>query len=239
MPEMDGVEATLLIREIGTDYAKNIPIIAFTANAIVGNEEMFLQQGFQAFISKPIDITRLDAVIREWIRDKEQEKLYNLSSKSEFYAPVKKYKIDWRALDNEIGLNAEKGIERFGGDENAYVDVLRSYVKNIPPLLETAQTVNKDHQAEYSVIVHGIKGASRGICAEKTAAMAEALELSSKGGDYEYVAAHNSSFIETARKLVSDIEIILTQIKPDNPKEKKSRPNKETLDRLRNACIQH
>ncbi len=52
MPGMDGIEAKRIIREdIGTDYAKNIPIIALTANAIVGNEEMFLSQGFQDFIS--------------------------------------------------------------------------------------------------------------------------------------------------------------------------------------------
>jgi len=71
MPEMDGVEATRAIREeIGTEYAKNIPIIMLTANAIAGNEEMILSKGFQAFISKPIDIRRLDSVIRYWVKDK-------------------------------------------------------------------------------------------------------------------------------------------------------------------------
>jgi len=68
MPGMDGEEAMRLIREIGSDYAKNIPIIAFTANAIVGSDEMFLQKGFQAFITKPIEIKCLDAVIREWVK---------------------------------------------------------------------------------------------------------------------------------------------------------------------------
>ena len=68
MPGMDGEEAMRLIREIGSDYAKNIPIIAFTANALVGSEEMFLQKGFQAFISKPIDLKCLDAVVREWVK---------------------------------------------------------------------------------------------------------------------------------------------------------------------------
>jgi CheY-like chemotaxis protein len=49
MPGMDGIEATLRIRDIGTEYAKTVPVIALTANAILGNEDMFLKRGFQAF----------------------------------------------------------------------------------------------------------------------------------------------------------------------------------------------
>ena len=74
MPEMDGIEATRIIREeIGTEYAENIPVIALTANAIVGNEDMFLSRGFQGFISKPIDMAKLDAVLRRWVRDRSRE----------------------------------------------------------------------------------------------------------------------------------------------------------------------
>jgi CheY-like chemotaxis protein/anti-sigma regulatory factor (Ser/Thr protein kinase) len=75
MPGIDGVETARIIREeIGTDYAKNVPIIALTANAIAGNEEIFLGSGFQDFLSKPIDILRLDEAIRKWVRRKEKEK---------------------------------------------------------------------------------------------------------------------------------------------------------------------
>ena len=74
MPEKDGIETTRIIREeIGTEYAKSVPIIALTANAIVGNEAMFLNKGFQAFLSKPIEIPRLDAVIKQWVRDRKME----------------------------------------------------------------------------------------------------------------------------------------------------------------------
>ncbi|MDR2731460.1 MAG: transporter substrate-binding domain-containing protein, partial [Treponema sp.] len=54
MPEMDGIETADSIRAIGTEYARNIPIIALTANAIQGTDQMFYEHGFQAFISKPI-----------------------------------------------------------------------------------------------------------------------------------------------------------------------------------------
>jgi signal transduction histidine kinase/CheY-like chemotaxis protein len=69
MPGMDGIEAARIIRnEIGTDYARNIPVIALTANALSGNEAMFLDKGFQAFLSKPIEIPKLDAILSRWIQ---------------------------------------------------------------------------------------------------------------------------------------------------------------------------
>jgi CheY-like chemotaxis protein len=72
MPGMAGVEATKAIRAMDTEYAKNIPIIALTANAVAGNEQMFLDNGFDAFLAKPIHIMNLDAVIQKWIRRREQ-----------------------------------------------------------------------------------------------------------------------------------------------------------------------
>lgn len=68
MPGIDGLEATRIIREeIGTDYAKNIPIVALTANAVVGKKNMFLEEGFQDFLSKPMDLDALDEVVNRWL----------------------------------------------------------------------------------------------------------------------------------------------------------------------------
>ncbi|MDR0316772.1 MAG: response regulator [Treponema sp.] len=73
MPEMDGMEATALIRGLGTPYAQNIPIIALTANAVAGNEQMFLENGFNAFLPKPFNVMLLDSIIQRWVRDKSKE----------------------------------------------------------------------------------------------------------------------------------------------------------------------
>ena len=68
MPGLDGIEATHIIRaEIDSDYARNVPIVALTANALVGNEALFLNNGFQAFLSKPTDLRQLDAVLRQFL----------------------------------------------------------------------------------------------------------------------------------------------------------------------------
>jgi CheY-like chemotaxis protein len=73
MTGMDGVEATKLIRALGPRYAEKIPIIALTANAVTGTEQMFLDNGFNAFLPKPFNATALDSVVRQWVRDKSRE----------------------------------------------------------------------------------------------------------------------------------------------------------------------
>ena len=69
MPEMDGIEATKIIRE----FNKDLPIIALTANAISGMREMFLENGFNDFLSKPIEAKKLNKILEEWIPKEKQQ----------------------------------------------------------------------------------------------------------------------------------------------------------------------
>ena len=67
MPEMDGVEATQIIRNMKERYYEEVPIIALTANAVNGAREMFLGNGFNDFLPKPIETAVLDRVLRAWL----------------------------------------------------------------------------------------------------------------------------------------------------------------------------
>ncbi|MDR3174715.1 MAG: response regulator [Treponema sp.] len=83
MPGMDGIEAVRIIRnEIDSDYARTVPIIALTANAIIGNDEIFLNNGFQDFLTKPIDIMKMNEAIDRWVRDKKLEKELGMDKES-------------------------------------------------------------------------------------------------------------------------------------------------------------
>ena len=66
MPGMDGIAATRAIRSLGTDYAETIPIVALTANALAGNEKMFMENRFHGFLAKPIEPPKLDAIIHRF-----------------------------------------------------------------------------------------------------------------------------------------------------------------------------
>ena len=67
MPGLDGIETLHLLREMEGEYYQNIPVVALTANAIMGVKEMFLQEGFQGYISKPIDMKEIKIALRKWI----------------------------------------------------------------------------------------------------------------------------------------------------------------------------
>jgi signal transduction histidine kinase/CheY-like chemotaxis protein len=81
MPEMDGVEATAAIRALDIKYAKEIPIIALTANAVFGSEKMFLDNGFNTFLSKPINVMALDTIVQRWVRNKYKELFRSFNEK--------------------------------------------------------------------------------------------------------------------------------------------------------------
>jgi CheY-like chemotaxis protein len=249
MPGMDGIEATRIIRSMDSEYAKTVPIIALTANAVVGNEEMFLSNGFQAFLPKPMEVARLDEILRRWVRDKEQEEI--LASQSTGHMPeegdrreghdrrgtvARRSGLDRRMLMKIAGLDVNKGVERLGGDWNIYREVLLSYVRHTPPLLEKAKTVSKDTLADYAIIVHGIKGSSLGICAEEVGQLAAFLEDAAKSGNFDLVSNRNPDFIKFAFKLLSDIENLLAEMDVDHNKPLKDKPDEETLSELLVAC---
>jgi CheY-like chemotaxis protein len=77
MPGMDGIETTLKIRSMGGEdpYYQEVPVIALTANAVLGTEKMFLENGFNDFLSKPIDTVKLNAVLEKWIPKTKQKTL--------------------------------------------------------------------------------------------------------------------------------------------------------------------
>jgi CheY-like chemotaxis protein/anti-sigma regulatory factor (Ser/Thr protein kinase) len=73
MPEVDGIEATTVIREWEAEQREQgiacppVTIIALTANVVVGMKEMFIEKGFNDFLSKPIDVSMMDEIIGRWI----------------------------------------------------------------------------------------------------------------------------------------------------------------------------
>ncbi len=233
MPGMDGIEASRIIRELGTEYARDVPIIALTANAIVGNEEMFLNQGFQAFISKPIEMMKLDAALRRWVRDKSYEK-----DMGEEFAEV--FGDGGEAVSGAIvidGIDTRRALERFGGNDEIFIDVLRSYAVNTRPLLENMDRfLEVENLADYGIVAHGIKGSSYSIVAQAVGKLAEELEHAAKAGDIESVRRAHGEFRTAAETLLAGIDAALERAGEGAGKPAADYPDEGVLAELRAAC---
>jgi HPt (histidine-containing phosphotransfer) domain-containing protein len=132
------------------------------------------------------------------------------------------------------GLDAEKGLERFGGDGKAYMDSLRSYVVHTPPLLAAAQAV--ESLADYAITVHGIKGSSYGISATDIGQQAEHLEHAAKAENAEFVKRENEGFIEAAGLFITNLSILLDVLEAKIQKPRMTAPDPALLARIREAA---
>ncbi|MDR0553695.1 MAG: response regulator [Treponema sp.] len=241
MPGMDGMEATRIIRnEIDNEYAKTVPILALTATALAGNEELFLSNGFNAYITKPIDVTQLDMALNSWIRNKQSKEILRQAEMEQAARDEESVPDLPNVLDDLFveGLDLIQGRERYNS-ETAYLEVLRSYHVHTPVLLDKMRGfAGKDAGLpEYTVTVHGLKGSSSGICANTVSQKAQELEIAARAGDYEKINAENAAFIQTVELLLEDIGALLKKVAAGREKKPKSQaPDMTQLTRLLEAA---
>ncbi|MCL2168956.1 MAG: ATP-binding protein [Defluviitaleaceae bacterium] len=120
MPGLDGVETMGILREMGYD----LPIVALTANAMIGAAEEFIEKGFDGFLSKPIQTKRLDAILKKYIRDKQLPEVIAAASIEQ-----KKARRPIKVNLNEFKCDSHL-IEKLQGDfiksqRNTFVDISR------------------------------------------------------------------------------------------------------------------
>ncbi|MDR2784908.1 MAG: response regulator [Treponema sp.] len=186
MPGMDGIEAARAIRALGTEYAQKVPIVALTANAVVGNMEIFLQNGISAFLAKPIDIQKLNEILEKWIpREKQIKTAQDIEEQEaqDQFPPIP-------------GIDIDAGILNTGGTLDGYKRILGIFLQDTETRLPQIQAVReKGDYEQYALLVHAIKGAFKIIGAGDAAEMAARVEESARARDADAVAAEHEAFM--------------------------------------------
>jgi PAS domain S-box-containing protein len=246
MPDMDGLEAARIIRnEIDLDYARKVPIIVLTANAIAGNREMFLESGFNDFIAKPIDIKQLDMVLNQWVRDTQSEETLR---EAENQARERKEGPEEAAgngsesrwlLEHPVkGVDTGAALTLYGGGA-ALIPILQSFVTHTPGLITRMDSHLETSLEDYAVEVHGLKGTCTAICAGRTAELAKRLEFASKEGNWDVVRAGHGELRRQALELTERLRVLLEEweaYRPEKEKESRAEPERELLVRLSAAA---
>jgi len=134
------------------------------------------------------------------------------------------------------GLDAEKGIKRFAGDEEAYLFVLRTFMVNTHKLLAFFNSFSKDDIEEYEIKVHSLRGSAASISADELACMATDLEEAAIKKDWDHISANNAKFTDTIRNLLAGLEEMFEKIDSGTQKNKKDKPDPDALNKLKTAC---
>jgi signal transduction histidine kinase/FixJ family two-component response regulator/HPt (histidine-containing phosphotransfer) domain-containing protein len=213
MPGMDGIETTKAIRALGEGFAR-LPIVALTANAVPGIRKMFLENGFDDFLPKPIETSKLREQLEKWIPEERRAPAEKESDLTYKVGRVKgrivitlglREKEDEKSEGGPLeieGVDAVKGLALCGGSPAAYRKVLELYQRDAEAKMKylSASYAESDLK-NFTIHVHGLKSSSANVGAAGLSKMAESLEEAGKAGDMASIREHADAF----RQALSDV----------------------------------
>jgi CheY-like chemotaxis protein len=174
MPKMDGMETTKRLREAGYVH----PVVALTANAVAGQAEIFAENGFDGFISKPIDAVALDEVLNQFIT----------ASGEVIAAPKPRYNIAEDKLLSIFVRDAKKALPA------------------LEKALATSADISDDDLQLFKVHVHALKSSFAIIGEAESSELAASLEAAAKEGDQAFIRAQTPQLVEVLAKIIARIE---------------------------------
>jgi signal transduction histidine kinase/DNA-binding response OmpR family regulator len=183
MPKMDGIEATKIIRSLGYDN----PIIALTANALAGQIDMFLGNGFDDFISKPIDIRQLNSSLNRFVRDRQTPEVVEAA----------------REQKNNLFVNGHHTLNQ------QLAEIFIRDAKKSAAILE-AIYINKgrrsDDMSMFIINIHAMKSALANIGETTLSGTAAKLELFGREHNIKAIISELPSFLETLYGVIHKLE---------------------------------
>ena len=211
MPVMDGVETLHAIRKLEGNPSRDIPVIALTANAVAGARELYLNEGFQDYLTKPIDADKFENMLIEYLPDNVVYLTHNTDISDAY---------EEEEADNELsikesqlylmGFNIRNGLKYMGGDRALYGKVLQDFHS----ILQEKEGALKDFLKKgdmpgYMIIVHSLKGNARNVGADDLADEAFELEKMAKAGQLEDVTVRSPILFSMMSAMRNSLRVYL------------------------------
>ncbi len=196
MPEMDGIETLQVMKTMGEYPSKNSPVVILTANAIVGAKEQYLREGFDAFLSKPIDIQKLESVILELL---DESLIHHIKGTGK-----KQSCKDISELPGVNGLDWKYASAHFNNTETMletvsfFVTTIEYDAKELESYYTTIE--KEESRKSYCTKVHSMKNSASVIGIIPLAGMAKVLEDAARNGDYNILTHMTPIFLQCWRE---------------------------------------
>jgi PAS domain S-box-containing protein len=217
MPVMDGIETAKALRAKG--YTK--PIIALTANAVAGQADMFMANGFDGFISKPIDIRELNASLNKFVRDKQPPEVVEAARSAYGNSVVSDM---YPQLDPELA-------RIFTNDAEKATAVLQGY--------ETRGTYESENLQMYITNVHALKSALANIGETKLSDQAKELERAGREKETAFISDETPKFLKGLRALVDRLKLEMVEHGVGEVSEDDLAYMRKTLTAVKEACAEY
>lgn len=216
MPEMNGIETLHIIKRLNDYYIP--PIVALTANAITGMKEMYLKEGFDFYLSKPINTTDLDQVIHKCFDNKKEEissmnknkTIEDNIQKDNFNDIINKENINMKGNESmedylkNNNVEIDKSLEFLGDMEMYNITILDFKTESISKWEKIKDCLMHEDMKNYNIYVHSLKSDCKYLGFTTLADLSYQHELKSKENDLNYVKEHFSE-LETEFNKISDL----------------------------------
>lgn len=221
MPDMDGIETLRAIKSMEDTPCKETPMIVLTANAILGVREMYINEGFDDYLSKPVDGEKLEELLRKYIADDKlnfntfqdfsnvSEDIQSKGDSAVSKGVSKQNNTDEAAIENLIDIAI--GMNYCAGDKEIYRQMLQMFCEMQD---EKKQKIEKSYVNEewdnYTVLVHSLKSNALNIGGRELFEMAKELEKAGKERRIEYIKEHHNGMMEVYDATVKEGNAIWT-----------------------------
>ena len=196
MPKMDGIETLHELRRQKL-LRPDTKVVALTANAIVGAKESYLAEGFDDYLSKPIEFPDLEALLLRWLPEKKA-------------VPVVKEEPDedYHVLQ-DAGIDSDTGLRYCHNDGDFYRSVLQNYAQSAADRKRDIQEAfDMQDWKNYSIGVHALKSTSKTIGATSLSEFAARMEAAGKEENRELIEKDASRLMEEYDKVVAAIRLL-------------------------------
>ena len=207
MPDMDGVETLHNLRTLERSKGKTFTIVALTANAVSGAREMFLAEGFDGFVPKPIEYSELERVMKRVLPKSAIDYISKDSSVAEAQASGgAEAKSDPLILLHRVGIDTQAGIRYCRNDREFYLELLDNFVTEYDKKkggLDAA--FEKMDMENYHIRVHALKSTSRMLGATELSEYAKNMEEAAKKKDEVFIGSHHEELMDMYEEVVGDV----------------------------------
>ncbi len=216
MPEMDGVETLKLLRKIPRQSGDNLTVVAFTANAVSGAREMFRREGFDDFVSKPVEDLELERVLRRvlpksliiYANEQESKVLFGSAGVSADAAAGIGELTDTIRLERlkVVGIQVQIGLNYSRGDVSFYLELITAFIQEAESKsMELEQYSKAEDYANYQIRVHALKSSAKLIGAIDFSEKSRKMEEAAKNLDAGYLQVHHDDLLQEYRLLTEQM----------------------------------